>query len=204
MKLTPAAPVAAAVLAIVSLVACTTGSAGGRSSGSSSVSSTPPPEPSVSPSSTAAAPSPSPSSAGLQVGRIGTTQGVSLPDGVQVSVPKEEKHAVPKSVQSGAGVERTGDTLAIFTVVVKNGGTRPIDASLMAVNLIANGEQATGLNYSEYPTNPPAGTILPGKSGTGTFGFLIRSRTDPGHMQIEVYPTQAEPHAILTDNDGTT
>ena len=59
--------------------------------------------------------------------------------------------------------------------------------------------------YTEIPTNqiPSAGTILPGRSVNGTYGFIIR-KSDVGHLQAEVWAGQSEPHAIFVDGDGTT
>lgn len=143
----------------------------------------------------------SPSASGPQVGRIGSAQGVTLPTGVVVSIPKVAMHSIPKAAGSGAGTLRPGDTEAVLTVVVENGSAQSIDAALLAVDVTASGEQADGLNYSEVPTNPIGGTILPGSTVSGTYGFVIR-KTDVGKLQAEVWAGQSEPHAIFTDGGG--
>jgi hypothetical protein len=74
---------------------------------------------------------------------------------------------------------------------------------VLAVDVTASGEQVDAVNNSEIPTNNIGGTILPGKTATGTYGFVIR-RTDLGQLQAEVWPTQSEPHAIFTDGDPAT
>lgn len=195
MKLTAPRRLLACLTLVTALAACGSGHEDPSASPSS------PTTTSASP--TTAAVAPSESNAGPQTGKIGSATSVRLPTGVQVSIPKIVVHAVPKSVGSGTGIERPGDSEAVLTVVVVNGSARPIDTTLLAVDVEADGEQASGVDYSEVPTNDIAGTILPGKKASGTYGFVIR-RSDLGKLQAEVWAGQTEPHAIFTDSDGTT
>jgi hypothetical protein len=89
--------------------------------------------------------------------------------------------------------------------VVKNGSAKPINTGDVAVELIASQQDTDGVQYTKIPTNqiPSAGTILPGRSVDGTYGFIIRA-DDVGHLQAEVWAGQSEPHAIFVDGDGTT
>jgi hypothetical protein len=82
--------------------------------------------------------------------------------------------------------------------VVKNGSTKPINTGDVAVELIASQQDTDAVQYTKIPTNqiPSAGTVLPGRSVNGTYGFIIR-KSDVGHLQAEVWAGQSEPHAIF-------
>lgn len=156
---------------------------------------------SVAPSSPAAHAATSTPSATL--GKIGG-RGVTLPSGVAVSVGKISTYPDP-SLRSGvSGVIRGGDLFTVVPVTLANEGTQSVDVTLTAVTVTASGEQASPLGEPDrHPTNDHfQGVLLPGKHQTATFGYVLR-KGDLGHLQVEVWPTQSEPHAILLDDKAT-
>lgn len=197
MKLTPIA--LAALLGAAPLAACSTSTPAANPSGTS----TSPQPPSASPSPSRAA-APAPSASPSYIGRIGSSA-VLLPTGIEVSVGEPRTYPDPSVRKAVSGIVRGGDLFAVVPITLTNNGTRGVDVSLTAVTITASGEQASPLGEPDrHPTDDHfQGTLLPGKTQRATFGYVLR-QSDVGHLQVEVWPTSAEPHAILVDSDGTT
>lgn len=200
-----ASPAFAFVLGLSLGTAALTGCSGTSTGTAATPSTTTAPSPSASAAPPAPAPAPSASAsapAGASIGTIGG-QGVALPSGVNVSVGKIATY--PDSVKPGNGVTRGGDQYAVIPITLANKSDKPLDVTLTAVTVTARGEQADGvIEPDRHPTdNGFPGTLLPGKTRTATFGYILR-KGDLADLQIEVWPTQAEPHAIINTTGSTT
>lgn len=120
-------------------------------------------------------------------------RGVLLASGLQVSIPKTVTHPEPG-----------GDVLLVVTVKVKNTTAKPAMPGGIVNVYTGEGEQASSYMDSDWTTSEGFGTALPGKTVTGTFGFLVTKTRLHDGLQVEVWPnwpTMSEGTAIFTSSE---
>ncbi|MEX5277675.1 DUF4352 domain-containing protein [Kocuria sp. CPCC 205261] len=110
------------------------------------------------------------------------------------------------TIQSGGLIEASeyaagavDGKIATVKVTVENRGDDPIDAAGISAFTATAGESGapTTSAADEGIDNPTLGTVLPGNTKTGMYGFGLTAQ-DAQQIQIEVYGSDSSSSAVFT------
>jgi hypothetical protein len=106
---------------------------------------------------------------------------VTFDNGIAIEV------AAPQPYKPGRyAAGHDGDRAVKFDVTVTNGSDESLDAVMMLVNATHDGRQASQVFDSNGGSEPPTGTVLPGKSTT--FAVVLSIGEAAADLQVEVTP----------------
>lgn len=132
------------------------------------------------------------SSESSDVAQFGDT--VVFNDGLAVTIQSGE--LIEASEYAAGAVD---GKIATVKVTVENRGDDPIDAAGISAFTATAGESGapTTSAADEGIDNPTLGTVLPGNTKTGMYGFGLTAQ-DAQQIQIEVYGSDSSSSAVFT------
>lgn len=126
------------------------------------------------------------------VAQFGDT--VVFDDGLAVTI---QSNGLIKASEYAAGA--VDGKIATVKVTVENRGDEPIDAAGISAFTATAGKSGAPATSAadEGIDNPTLGTVLPGNTKTGMYGFGLTTQ-DAQEVQIEVYGSDSSSSAVFT------